>query len=344
MRGPSAICGPVGDLTSALRERTARPEDVYNAPMKHLIVLLSCVALALAGCDKKKNDAPAKTPPAATPPAATPPAAAPPAATPPAATPPAATPPTAEVPADGIKFPADQHAVGDKVTEVTTEEGTMKLEVGPGKVVEGTSAKSRTEQKEVVAVDAGVVTKLKIGYSAMSDTQTMGGKTRDKPSPLDGKTYLVWREGDEVKVSYADGGAPPADEIAKVAKGNRSVGKPEPMDTFVAGRTWKVGEKVSATPDELAKIGEAMGGDDGPALTGLALTLQSADDAVATMALSMAMEMKGPDGSMALQLDGSARLDRKTGRLLEITGTGPFSGVVKVPMSGTMTMKTVNTY
>jgi hypothetical protein len=54
--------------------------------------------------------------------------------------------------------------------------------------------------------------------------------------------------------------------------------------------------------------------------------------------------MKDPDREMKFELAGIARVDRKAGRLLEVTGPGPFSGSGKMKMSGTMTMKTAYTY
>ena len=219
--------------------------------MKRTLTLIACLSLAVAGCDKKKSEPATKPAPtgSAAPGSAAPGSAAPGSAAPGSAAPDgtaadsAAAGSAAAAPSgDGLKVPRTEHKVGDKVTEVTTQDMAITAEVGPGTTIDVKQTGSKTELKEIMAVDGGVVTKLKIGYSAMSESQTVAGKTEDKPSPLAGKTYLVWREGDEVKVSNEDGSAPSAEEIKKVAKDNKSVGKPEPMEDFVASRTWKVGE------------------------------------------------------------------------------------------------------
>ncbi|MBL8620391.1 MAG: hypothetical protein JNK64_03780 [Myxococcales bacterium] len=314
--------------------------------MKLALKLVACLSLALVACEKK-SDAPAKPAPAAPAPGSaatpTPGSAAAPTPTP---TPGSAAAPgsTAAAPADGIEFPAQVHKVGDKVTETEERSMVAKLEVSPTQQLEARSTEQRTELKEIVALDGENIAKLKVSYTTVTVQETLNGKPRAKPTPTVGKTYLVWREGGELKVSYEDGSAPSAAEIKEVRKGNRGVGRPEPLEKIVAGHVWKVGEPFAFTPEQLAEMNQNMGGDDEPSLTGMSLTLQTADDAVATMAMTMAMGMKGPDGDMTFELAGTVKLDRKTGRPLEVGGTGPFSGVAKVKMAGTMTMKTSYAY
>ncbi|MBL8620390.1 MAG: hypothetical protein JNK64_03775 [Myxococcales bacterium] len=311
--------------------------------MKLALALVSCLSLALVGCEKKKSDAPAKPAPAAPAPGS---AAAPtptPGSAAPTPTPGSAAPTpgsTAVAPADGITLPNTPRQVGDKVTE--TEERTMvaKAEVGPGQVIDFNSTEKRVEAKEALAVVDGAITKLKVTYTTFTIDETVGGKPKAKPTPTAGKTYVVWREGGELKVTYEDGSAPPADEIKAVSKSNRSVGKPDVLDKFLAGQVWKTGVKVDLPADVLAEMNQAKGGDVEPSLTAMSFTLQTADDAVATMAMTMTMAGKSPTGEMGIELAGTAKVDRKTGRPVEVAATGPFTANVKVKMTGTMTMKT----
>lgn len=315
--------------------------------MKKLIVLVSCLALSTAACDKKKSDPAAKKAPAAGSGAGT--AAPAPTPTPPPATGSAATPPPATgTPAaatDGIKITPPAPVAGEKVTEVETREMAMTIEAAPDKKVDMKGTQAKTELKEAVTVDGEVITKLKVSYSGMKETQTMGPKTGEKPSPVDGKTYLVWREGDTLKVSYEDGSAPSEAEVKEVTKGNRSVGRKDPLQQFVASVSWKVGEKVDLNADQLALMNQNMGGGEGePSLTGMSFTLQSADDAQASLAMTMTMEMKGGGIEMKIDLTGVAKVDRKTNRLMEITGAGPINGQINGKVTGQMSMKTAYSY
>ena len=320
--------------------------------MKLALTLVSCLALAAVGCDKKKSDAPAKPAPAAPAPgsaaAPTPGSAAAPTPGSAAAPTPGSAAPTpgatADVPADGLKLPHTPHQVGDKVTETEEQIMVAKVEVSPTQILDFNTTEQRVEVKEAVAVQDGVITTLKISYPTVTIQETVAGKAKPKPTPTVGKTYLVTREGDALKVTYEDGSAPSAAEIKAVTKGNRSVGRPDPLDKVLAEHVWKVGEKFALSPEQLAEMNKNMGGEGEPSLAGMSFTLQTADDAVATMAMTMDMGVKNPEGEMTFTLAGTAKVDRKTGRQIEIAATGPFTANVKVKMTGTMTMKSSFAY
>ncbi len=313
--------------------------------MKLALTLVSCLSLAAVGCDKKKSDAPAKPAPAAPAPgsaaAPTPPPT--PTPTPGSAAAPgsgsaAPTPVTADVPADGIKLPYTPRQVGDKVTETEERNMVAKAELGPGQVIDFSSTEKRVEAKETLEVVDGAISKLKVTYTAFTIDETVGGKPKAKPTPTAGKTYVVWREGDAVKVTYEGGTEPPAEEVKAVTKGNRKVGKPDVLDKFLAGQAWKVGVKVDLPADVLAAMIPTGGDGAEPALSAMSLTLQSVDDAVATFAMTMAS--KSPGGEMVFELAGTTKVDRKTGRPIDVSATGPFTANAKVKLTGTMTMKT----
>ncbi|MBK9032226.1 MAG: hypothetical protein IPL61_13055 [Myxococcales bacterium] len=251
-----------------------------------------------------------------------------------------------EAPADGLRLPLGVQKVGDKETKAEDMKMTLTIEAGPGKTVEMQMAKHSEETFEVLAVDGGTKTKIKITYTAETETQTMGGRSKDKPSPIAGKTYVVWREGDDVKATLEDGSAPPAEELAKVVDKEEELGTPDPMDEIIASKVWKVGEKVAFTPDELAKVNARQNpkSDEKKSLEQMELTLVAVEAGVARFDMTMKMAIKNPNGSMSMTVTGAARADTATGHLLEIGGTGPVEGVMGAKVSGTLTMKTVTTY
>lgn len=310
--------------------------------MKLALVLASC--LALVACEKKKSDPPAK----AAPPAAGTAAAAP-TPTPAPSTGTAAAPEAAQAagtaPAGELKIPNLPPKVGDKSTEVEDRKMIAKVEPKPGTVVEVTTVEQRQEDKEVMAVDGDVVTKLKVSYPKVAITESAMGKTKDKPTPTLGKSYLVWREGDEFKATLADGGAVSPEELKVLAKGQKRIGRPDVMQQIMAAHAWKQGEVVTMTPAELERLATVVGGeDDGGKLTGMSFALQSSDDKVATFTMTMAMEGTTPKGSMKVSLTGTAKVDRNSGRALEVKAEGPFEGNMGVPITGTMTGTTSYSY
>ena len=319
--------------------------------MKLALVLASC--LALLGCDKKKDAAPKPTAPVAgtaapaagtaAPAAGT---AAPAAGTAAPAAGTAATPPAAAA-GDDVKIPWAGHTVGTKTTKVEDRMMKASIEPKPGEAVEMTTVEHSEQHREVLAADGGVLTKAKISYAKQTITESMAGKSREKPTPTLGKTYLVWREGGELKVTLEDGSAPSADEVKAVTKGNRGVGKPDAMETFVASRAWKVGEVVTPDAAQLATIGESMS-DDSSKLSAMSLTLTEATDATATFAMKMSMGGATDEGgAMKIDMAGVVVVDRKTGIALSLDLNGPFSGTAGkalLKIAGTMSSKVAYTY
>ncbi len=244
---------------------------------------------------------------------------------------------------DGLKLPLHTPKVGDKLTKL--DEMTMKLtiEAAPGKTMEMDMAKSTEESREVLALDGTIITKARYAFPVHKETQTMGGKSRDKVSPLVGKSYIVWREGGKLQATTADGATPPPDELAEILDEAKNVGTPDVMDEVIASKTWKPGARVVFTADDLAKI-NARNPDktDKQSLQAMAFTLKGVDGGVATFDMEMTMLAGDDKGTMTMTLAGAARVDVATGRLLEVGGTGTVDGQMGMPVKGTMSMKTIN--
>ncbi len=76
--------------------------------------------------------------------------------------------------------------------------------------------------------------------------------------------------------------------------------------------------------------------EDGAGLKSLAMTLQSVDGNTATWAMAMTMVVKEDTAEMQMEMTGTAKAELANGRLLEIAMSGPFSGISKVKMTGTV--------
>jgi hypothetical protein len=209
-------------------------------------------------------------------------------------------------------------------------------------------AKQAEETREVLAVDsAGIMTKVKISYTTLKETQSMGGKSKDKPSPVAGKSYVVTWDGKEVTATREDGSALAGEELDEVLDDQKNLGKVDGIDQIVASKVWKTGQKVVITAEELATVNASQRGkrDGGKeTLTAMELTLTGVDGGVASFELHMVMDVKSPKGSMKMDLTGAVKLDAATGRLVEIAGAGPIEGTMGAPITGSMTMKETVTH
>jgi|JI10StandDraft_1071094.scaffolds.fasta_scaffold00726_18 hypothetical protein len=296
--------------------------------MKQRWFLVACLAVTACGksdATSKDRGAPASTPSA------------------PASTP-SAQPPRAAadaIPADGLAFPRVPPRVGDKVVVTSSRSRSTTVAARPGEAV--TAIEARAEDTEVMAVDGDLVTKLKVAYRTFSSVETTGGVARDLPTPTAGQTYVVWREGDALAATRADGAAVSPDELATLRKHQVRVGRPDGLQEIVAARRWKVGEQVAMTPAELARVSAALGGaPDGAPIVAMGLALQSADAKVVVFALTMTIERRDAAGPGTQALTGVAKVERGAGRVLEVKLGGPIAG--DAGTSGTMDAITKYTY
>jgi hypothetical protein len=319
--------------------------------MKRLrsFALLASLVLAATSCKKKDADPGSAAPvagSAAPAPSGPAPGAAAPAAPPAPPAPAAAGSAAPAAPAtDDVTIATVAAKVGDKETETSDESALIKLEPTPGQTVEVDSHKHSIRVVEVVAVDGGAMTKVKVSYPEMTDTSTSGGKSKDKAVPVVGKSYLVWREGGATKVTHEDGSEVTPEEQHIAAKITKDLGHPDPMAALLASKTWKAGVKVDLTADELAAMGANLGDDDAaPQMGAGALTLKSADATTATFEFVVSMTMKLPKGEMKIDLTLTVKIDRATARPTELSGSGPMSGNMGMPLTGTMTAKSTYTY
>jgi hypothetical protein len=240
----------------------------------------------------------------------------------------------------GVVFPRDLPKVGHKATKA--DDMNLVLKIGD---VDTQIQKHTEDAREILEVDGEVFTKAKLTYVAHKKTQTTGGKSKEQPSPLTGKTYMVSRKDGAIEATHEDGSVVTEDELKALRDDNKRFGLPSVMDRILTTKTWKVGAQIAFSPDEIAEVNkqnEDRGGNE--RLVALAFTLTGVDTGIATLTMKMTMEMRTPQGSMDMSLDGAARIDVASGRMLEVGATGPVKGQMGGPVSGTMTRKSAWTY
>ena len=86
------------------------------------------------------------------------------------------------------------------------------------------------------------------------------GQPQQTPQPVQGKTYHVRRDGEALLITDADDAIPPLDQYEIVALNMDSLGRPNPLADFLAGKTLTVGQRI-ALPNEVAEKLMGLGSD-----------------------------------------------------------------------------------
>lgn len=237
---------------------------------------------------------------------------------------------------DGLKLTRKAPAVGDKRGSEETMTTAFTL-TPPGKQpIPMTMVKTENKQVEVLGVEGEQLQKIKVTYTAKGEQRTMANKPpENKPSLLHGKSYVVWREGGAFK-STTDGGAAvsPAEAKELEKEWKNDLDGDDPMERWFLERTWKIGEKVALTPQQLEEFQKRS--NDGKALSG-AITLTSVDGNIATFTIDMDVRQQAGTDTLAMPMVVTVKVDTRTNWPQEMRMTGTLEG----PMKGMQTKGTV---
>jgi hypothetical protein len=241
----------------------------------------------------------------------------------------------------GLQFKVAAPAVGEvaEVTEVNRVNGTLTAEGKQMPMIQHQEVK-RTET--VLAVDGDVVTQLEVTYLAALTHEKLGDEEKKGDGPEKGKTF---------RVSFADGklaitdqaGKPVGKELTEelTATFSDEVGQVAPMRRIVETKTFRPGEKVELTPDEMKALSPEGDGVVGKSMT---LTLVEQQPDFAILAFDGALAGSQPGMTMAMTMKGTVKLEIATGRLLEMNVAGDMKGSGAAEFVGTVSGTKVNVY
>ncbi len=179
-----------------------------------------------------------------------------------------------------VRFSHKPTRMGDRTEQTLEIEMRLKLTMRRGNDLLGDHTSTvRTSQRRVVtttAINAGIATAVRVQYpeatkqivasdapaappqsNGSNDASNAVAHYSPVAEPVQGKTYLCRREpGKQGKLIITDGSGnrPPTDEYDIVARQMDSVGRPNPLAQFLAGRTVAVGETLKLPKDIASKV------------------------------------------------------------------------------------------
>ena len=151
------------------------------------------------------------------------------------------------------------------------------------------------------------------------------GESKLAAQPVQGKAYRVRRDGEALLVTDEKGAVPPLDEYEIVALNMDSLGRPNPLADFIAGKTITIGERI-ALPNQVAEKLMGLGGEMGE-VTQFELTLKGVTKINGqNCAVFLAnIEAASTDSSqMRLMVEGPLAIEIDTCRAADATFAGPI--------------------
>jgi hypothetical protein len=239
---------------------------------------------------------------------------------------PAPAPAPAPAASEAINFQMPRPEVGDK--HVESEAMTMAVTMTDDKGTHQVKLEKKvTKHEEVLAVSNGRITRVTIHYEVAEITQTVDGKAAKPRIPHAGKSYIIDVAPDKLTVTTPSGKAPFADEIESVTDHQASLLNQFVLERILASKTFRIGETVAFTADDLALFNGTM---DDQKATAMTFTPRAADAKTVTFDVTTVIE----DPPTKVELTGSAVFDRATLDSLSLTQEGKVTG----PTPGTMTL------
>jgi hypothetical protein len=225
-----------------------------------------------------------------------------------------------------------------------SDESRSTMKVGGDEVEE---TEKQVSHAKVIAVAPPAIAKIEIRYEVHEIVRRAGAQQEAVSSPLAGKTYQVWAEGDEIKATGADGKAVPDEELELLAAEHAELGKVPQIEQLLRSRVWKLGEKVDLGGAELAALGPP-GGDPSVQPNGGSITWAAREGDHATFAGELHLAKDDERAHLETTLTTSIKVDVHTGRIAEIVASGTMKGEVKgapaTPIEGTLEHRTARQY
>ncbi len=158
-----------------------------------------------------------------------------------------------------VTFGQQAARVGDRVAQhvkLAFEVETTVMQAGQV-AHHSTAAVHREQQRfiEVTEVNQGRVRRAHVFFpiSRLSSPNSAPAESEEVES-VEGKSYWVTRQGEQLQVTDTSGHIPPEDEYVIVHSNLQTLGLPSPLAKYLQGRSLAVGEKLDVPPQVAAEM------------------------------------------------------------------------------------------
>lgn len=239
--------------------------------------------------------------------------------------------------------PARPHDVADQTIQCDLDASrTIRQH---NQVVDDSKQQLRRHQHRTITIldtHQGTAARARVTYS-LSTTKVMAGEKQiiEAKQPIEGNTYLVTRQGEELIIT-AESGEPISEEEDKILRVQLGTfGKPNPLSQFLHGKRIAVGESIDV-PDEVAAELLGLTGNRGKTdqlalkLTGVK-QIQRKQHAV----FETLLRSHSDESTLTLLMKGELIIEPSTCRTQSINLHGPVAiSERRGPMQGRFTVST----
>jgi hypothetical protein len=187
---------------------------------------------------------------------------------------------------------------------------------------------SRDQDRQVTVLQVAdkKATKVQVSYSKAWEQVTRGKLAgTPQPQPIEGKTYIVERRGDDLVITDPAGKDVPEEERMLVAASMDAVGHPNPLGTFLDGKKISVGQTLKLPNDmasDLLGVKEAGGEAQRVELTLHDVNTDEDHRRLANFTMLIILKMPG-GGSMDVK--GDLQIEPETCQITVANFDGPVS-------------------
>jgi hypothetical protein len=265
-----------------------------------------------------------------------------------------------------IRFTRQEPRVGDQIDQSLSLELRLNTTVRKGaELVEQNATAMVREQHRLVttaAVEGDRTTAVRVRYAAARTKSGHGKRAQDldddsltaAAQSVEGRAYECRRAGDQIMVTNQGGDIPPLEEFQIVAENMQSLGQPNPLAEYLAGRTVGIGQQLTL-PREVAErllgIGDSLGQIDKFVLTledvrrvdGVPCAFFQANvEAASSDSSQMRLELVGP---LVIQIESCRAVQADlVGPIGMIETRGSLDHTYQMAGTGRMAVRIVSTY
>ena len=169
--------------------------------------------------------------------------------------------------AASVRFSQQPAHVGDRVAQQLSVKLDLSTTITQSGQIANRSTTSLERQQlrliEVQEVVAGHVRRAKVVFRKHREKSPENEDPQQLVAQsVEGKSYLVAREGKQLIVTDLEGAIPPQKEFEMVVNDMQMLGQPNPLAKFLVGRTLHVGDKLQLPKqiaEQLLGLGDPFG-------------------------------------------------------------------------------------